>query len=297
MTLSSSPRRAMTLIELLVVLAIIGGLAALLLPAVQQARITAIETRCKNNVRNLGLSCLNFHDLHNAFPRNTVRPRGTTPVDGEPPGSLWNWHSGTYESWHREIVELIEQKEARVDDVVPIFGCPLDPRGVDYKVPGYGFTWYVGIFSNPTNVNDGLIIDDSDLKTKFEIRMSMVTDGLSNTLLIGERPPSSDGQKGWWDSRCCIEDNISAARGDRKIYSSGKHGKCPDPAIYSQRKVDDRCSFNALFSCHTAGGNFCLGDGSVRMMSYRGGNAPAGATTLLEALSSRSNGETTPQDW
>jgi prepilin-type N-terminal cleavage/methylation domain-containing protein/prepilin-type processing-associated H-X9-DG protein len=67
--LSKNPRRAgFTLIELLVVIAIIAILIALLLPAVQAAREAARRTQCRNNLKQLGIGCHNYHDVFRMFP-------------------------------------------------------------------------------------------------------------------------------------------------------------------------------------------------------------------------------------
>jgi prepilin-type N-terminal cleavage/methylation domain-containing protein len=132
--------RAFTLIELLVVIAIIAILIALLLPAVQQAREAARRTQCKNNLKQLGLACHNYHDTYNQFPMNWFNGLN----DEQPDPANPRYVNG---SWPWTVMALPYMEQANLyTQISGYFGV-----AGSVKVPncGMGYTVSIGGIPSP----------------------------------------------------------------------------------------------------------------------------------------------------
>ncbi len=285
---TSSRRLAFTLIELLVVIAIIAILVGLLLPAVQKVREAAARAKCANNLKQLALALHSYHDANNHLPA----PRGThlAPI----------YEFTEFRGWMCEILPYIEQDNLARNmytnpwyvGFFPTFGtpvqtylCPSDPRNLLPVTSGNGaLTSYLGVTGSDNDVNiqfngptNGIFNVSSP-----GIQITDITDGTSNTLMLGERPPSTDLNLGWWGAS--DYDNLLSTR---QLYGDvfGASG-CVIPGLFSPGKVNGPCNGddNHFWSFHTGGANWVFGDGSVRFLPYS-----ASAVTI--PLASRNGGE------
>lgn len=207
-------RRAFTLIELLVVIAITAVMIGLLLPAVQKVRESASRLRCKNNLKQIALALHNFHDRNDHFPPGYTASQ--TSADGTGPG--WGWAAFLLPDLEQEnlhkLIDFTQPVTApgNHDTVrqmnVPFLRCPSDPRQdpiplSDFTNPAslrtplarsnyvacYGNTPFLG--ESPAVLTAHLSIDGISGRGMFHrnsrTRMADITDGLSNTLAIGEK--------------------------------------------------------------------------------------------------------------
>ncbi len=282
-----------TLIELLVAIGIVATLLGLLLPAVQKVRAATARLQCQNNQKQLALALHNYHDRRGQLPPGlSVKSEG---------GHL------PFLGWEARILPDIEQanlwrqvEEAFDSDPDPLkfyghvphhrllgkpvllFNCPSDPRLPGPKPGMFGlvaFTSYLGVEGRSQDTKDGMLFRDSS------VRVLDVTDGTSNTLMLGERPPAADLRYGWWyrgwgqSQDGSLEMLLGAS--ERNVVGEG----CPaGPFSFAPGRLDNQCDVFHFWSPHTGGANFAFGDGSVRFLSYS-------AEPVISALTTRASGE------
>jgi prepilin-type processing-associated H-X9-DG protein len=190
---------------------------------------------------------------------------------------------------HQPYVEqqnLFDNVKRDLIDVVALYICPAEPRhGLVYQntYADHDYPAICGIDYYSASRNQVGIINDY-----LTVRISDIRDGTSNTLLIGERPFSTDLYYGWWVGYT-VPDLASGAANKNPVYPLDQYNKaCPVGPYYfgaGPQDVANPCSFNQLWSMHKGGANFAFGDGSVRFLSYSG-------STILPALATFAGGET-----
>jgi len=289
-----SSRKAFTLIELLVVMAIIAILIGLLLSAVQKVRAASAQVSCKNNMKQIGLALLNHHDQQGAFP-----PGRTASAPGEKfPGISWMgrllpwieqdalWKV-TVDAYAAQPGNPFQLPHLGMLTPIPILSCPSDSRvfSVQNTHNGYraALTSYMGVSGRDYLTNDGIFYFDS------HVRVADILDGTSNTVCVGERPPSTDFWYGWWYSGLGQGGSGSGdfVLGVKEIHWPGATycAQCPPgPFSFSAGQTTEQCDLFHYWSLHSGGANFVLTDGSVRFLPYS-------AESILPALASRSGGE------
>jgi prepilin-type N-terminal cleavage/methylation domain-containing protein/prepilin-type processing-associated H-X9-DG protein len=311
-------RRGFTLIELLVVIAIIAVLIGLLLPAVQKVRESAARLQCKNNLKQIGLALNNYHDRAEGFPPgycSNLQP-GTQPSS---PGGDCTWNEiGPGWGWGAYLLNDLEQnnlsRQIRFDldikdpanaaartTTLKVFICPSEPRPMNFEVvDAYGnplvavaHSSYVGMNGAPNGVTSDAFDNNGAFLRNTRLRIKDITDGLSNTLFIGERCTNMSNTTWTGAVRGAVTpdlrypdtpDQLANAEGDcALVLCHGSTVHLPNNPLV--KDADATASF------HTNGVNFLFGDGSVQ--SINSGINPY----VYQALCTRNGGEAVAGDW
>ena len=280
----SFKRRAFTLVELLVVIAIIGVLVALLLPAIQAAREAARSSQCKNSLKQLGLALHQHHDVMNVMPAGWV---GAQPEG--PPG--WAWTTSLLPYLEQNALADSIKLSLPIDDpsnqtaretVLPVLLCASDAHAKQFTIgaddaPGANVDGgtplfkiarsnYVGMFGT-LEVEDSPSDGDGVFFHNSRIRFADMSDGLSNTLVIGERNAQFGGS---------LWAGVVDGAAESMIRVVGVADHTPNhPSLH----------FDDFSSHHPAGVHFLVGDGSVRRFNDTIDHA------VYQALSTRAGGE------
>lgn len=296
-------RAAFTLVELLVVIAIIGVLVALLLPAVQAAREASRRSQCQNNLKQIGLAVHNFHDTNNELPAARI---GYEYLPWTVLIMPFMEQVNLYQQFDPKL-KIAAQNAAAMQASVPGYVCPSRHKSGAQSTQYDGSTGKNGSLGDYATV-DGPSADDPPYRRvsatgmiitanstapavvgvwKSLTNFASTTDGLSNTIMIGEKhiksidigKESSGGDGPVLGSYAYSVMRVAGGR------NAGADGNWP-----LAKGLTDNVGGQAIAvfgSWHSGGAvNFAWGDGSVRPLNNNVN------TVTLARLAARNDGLT-----
>ena len=284
---NSIRRRGSMLLETLIVIVIIGTMVAIVLPAVMRARQAARRTQCLNNLRNIGLAFHTYHDTHGVFPPGYVsRQIDPTEPDGEV-GPGWAW--GSLLLPHLDQTPLAQTLDYSADAagtttrIAPYLCTDDNAQPFNVMSTKLGMTPlspsnYVGVFGyGSVTTAPGQPDGPGMLYRNSRVRLDDIPDGLSQTLLVGERRQlhwdasgrSVDASSAW--SAALVgairnggypDESITEGPASLVLGTAGHAAPCVWQA--TPNGLPAICGFS---SAHDDGANFLRVDGSAGFLS------------------------------
>lgn len=264
-----------TLIEMLVVIAIIAVLMALLLPAVQSARISAQRVACQNQLRQLGLGLHTYHSTHSSFPPGSFIMGPSFPMQ-----TGWGWGAMILPyvgegPLHQRLDfgsgTAVGGNLALIGQPLALWRCPSDVSLQTIRV--------FPLDQPPFELASGNYCGSEDvLSPMSHTQLGGIRDGESQTLLLGERLviPGSNGSlpsTAAWCGQIAYQTAYE--------YRSAPHLQPSRFYPINLSPTNPTC----FGSRHRGGANFVFADGSTRFIDQ------TIDPVVFEALGTMSGGE------
>lgn len=292
-------RKALSAVEVLLVISILGLLVAFTASAVQGARGAAAKLSCANKLRQLAIGLSDYASTHGRFP-----PKQYTRYPDFSADAALGWMALLLPHVDQGALYAQAEEACRLDSdplrspphlglsvVLRGYVCDADGRYLATPGPGgslVGHTTYIGVAGSITGKREQPVLIGI-FGQKLGCSLESIRDGLSHTIMVGERPPPASMQAGWWYPVFAsaemgrVGPNHFLGIGNY-VQTSGD-GVCDNAShSFGPGRLDNPCDRYHFWSMHSGGANWAFADGSVRFIGYSG-------ASMLSDLASKDGNE------